>query len=88
MPVFSSEMKGQGSMYLNIFMHLTLEMLNFQIRLQYQNLGNIFTGLMLHLSFKIISDVYKSFIPNKSTLTTIVLLSRFQRSPGGLKSTE
>ena len=37
--------------------------------------------------FTIISDVYRSFIPNKNELSS-VLLSGFQSSPGALKSTE
>ena len=50
----------------------------------------IFTGLTykLLLSFTIISDVYRSFIPNKTTFSQYFLLRRFQCSTGALKSTE
>ena len=40
------------------------------------------------LSLAIISDVYISFIPNKTAFTKSVLLSGFQISLGDLKSTE
>ena len=44
---------------------------NVSMYYQCKKLGKIFTGLTykLLLSFKVISDVYKSFIPNKTTFT-------------------
>ena len=51
----------------------------------------MFTGLMhkLLLSFTVISDVYRSFITNKTAVSTYtVLLNGFQSSVGALKAIE
>ena len=41
----------------------------------------------LLLSFTVISDGYRSFIPNETTFTKAALLNEFQSSSGALKYT-
>ena len=48
-------------------------------KFQCEKLETIFTGLLhnLFFNFMVISDVYRSFIPNKQHLLNTVLLGRF-----------
>ena len=57
-------------------------------KFMFEKCGKMFTGLMLKLllSFTVISDVYRSFVTNKTTFNTYtVLLNGFQSSVGALK---
>ena len=77
--------KSGGAILWYIFGNFTVA--SYIYTIQCQQLRKIFTGLTYKflLSFMVMSDVYRSFIPNKTVFTRYFIIQRISKLPGSFE---